>query len=61
MATLPDIVAPAVDREDPPPRQQLKAVGTAPAVLPAWLRAQSINVRRHAAALRPLPSMIARW
>jgi len=53
MATLPDIVAPAVDREDPPPRQQLKAVGTAPAVLPAWLRAQSINVTRHAAALRP--------
>ncbi|HYW43702.1 MAG TPA: hypothetical protein VE959_12650 [Bryobacteraceae bacterium] len=53
MATLPGTVPQPVDREDPPPRQPLKAVGSAPAVLPAWLRAQSINVTRHAAALRP--------
>ncbi|MBV9762162.1 MAG: hypothetical protein JO340_16485 [Acidobacteriaceae bacterium] len=32
---------------------RLKRTAGAPAVLPAWLRAQSINVTRHAAALRP--------
>jgi hypothetical protein len=52
MATLPGTVPQPVDRDDPP-RQPLKAVGSAPAVLSAWLRAQSINVNRHAAALRP--------
>jgi len=51
MATLPDTVPLA--GAEAPPRQELKPVSAAPAVLPAWLRAQSINVRRHAAALRP--------
>lgn len=32
---------------------RLKRTAGPPAVLPAWLRAQSINVTRHAAALRP--------
>jgi hypothetical protein len=53
MATLPDTVLQTGSREGPPPRPRLKTVGSAPAVLPAWLRAQSINVSRHAAALRP--------
>src|ERR1700683_5750674 len=36
-----------------PPRQRLHAgAGSSPVLLP-WLRAQSINVTRHAAALRP--------
>jgi hypothetical protein len=53
MATLPDIaprVRGATERD--PARPRLKTVST-PSVLPAWLRAQSINVNRHAAALRP--------
>ena len=39
----------------PPPRTATprKTAGGAPAVLGPWLRAQSINVTRHAAALRP--------
>lgn len=53
MATLPDTVPLAGARAELSARQGLKAVGAAPSVLPAWLRAQSINVHRHAAALRP--------
>jgi hypothetical protein len=52
MATLPDTLPPAVKRKDPA-RPRLRAASSAPAVLPSWLRAQSINVNRHAAALRP--------
>jgi len=54
MATLPDI-APLISTgaEHSSPRSRLKAVGAAPSVLAAWLRTQSINVNRHAAALRP--------
>jgi hypothetical protein len=53
MATLPDTIPQTGRPPDSPPRHRLKTVGPAPAVLPAWLRAQSINVSRHAAALRP--------
>ncbi|MGA2653484.1 MAG: hypothetical protein ABSF28_23410 [Terracidiphilus sp.] len=35
------------------PRQRPKAAGTSTSVMKPWLRAQSINVTRHAAALRP--------
>src|SRR5580658_4435097 len=54
MATLPDTV-PRVGSlaEEESPRPGLKAVGPVPPVLPAWLRAQAINITRHAAALRP--------
>jgi hypothetical protein len=39
---------------DQPPKQAVSSVGgDVPLVLTAWLRAQSINVARHAAALRP--------
>ncbi len=37
----------------PSSRKRLRAVATATPVLVPWLRAQSINVTRHAAALRP--------
>jgi hypothetical protein len=53
MATLPDTVPVTGAIAERPPRNELKSAGAAPAVLPAWLRAQSINVNRHAAALRP--------
>jgi hypothetical protein len=54
MATLPDIAPQALGgTETPSPRPSLKTVGRTPSVLPAWLRAQSINVSRHAASLRP--------
>src|SRR5580698_1130752 len=53
MATLPDTVPLTGARAELSARQELKAVGAAPPVLAAWLRAQSINVNRHAAALRP--------
>jgi hypothetical protein len=53
MATLPDIAPLVGARAESSPRQGLKTVGAASPVLPAWLRAQSINVTRHAAALRP--------
>ncbi len=53
MATLPDTVPVTGAIAERPPRSELKSAGAAPAVLPAWLRAQSINVNRHAAALRP--------
>jgi hypothetical protein len=53
MATLPEILPETTMRVKRSPRKRLKAVaGAAPVLLP-WLRAQSINVTRHAAALRP--------
>ncbi|MFY9741246.1 MAG: hypothetical protein WA252_00320 [Candidatus Sulfotelmatobacter sp.] len=66
MATLPELLPEATRRTKAPRplakqatgtgrfrRRDLKAVsGAAPVLLP-WLRAQSINVTRHAAALRP--------
>jgi hypothetical protein len=53
MATLFETLHESTTREEPDPRQAQKAVGVpAPLLLP-WLRAQSINVTRHAAALRP--------
>src|ERR1700733_15267173 len=53
MATLPDTVPLMGAREETSARPEPNTAGAAPAVLPAWLRAQSINVTRHAAALRP--------
>src|SRR5436190_1896965 len=43
----------AVDMAKPPPRRVIVARRATPAVLPAWIRGQAINVTRHAAALRP--------
>ena len=52
MATLIETLSKAIPEEpDPHPRPQA-AGGPASVMLP-WLRAQSINVTRHAAALRP--------
>ncbi|MGA2812078.1 MAG: hypothetical protein ABSG16_11800 [Candidatus Acidiferrum sp.] len=53
MATLPETLPEATMRVKRPPRRRLKAVAEAAPVLLPWLRAQSINVTRHAAALRP--------
>jgi hypothetical protein len=53
MATLPDTAPLTGAREEFAARPQLKPVSAGSSVLPAWLRAQSINVNRHAAALRP--------
>jgi hypothetical protein len=56
MATLIETLPGATMRVVPAPPKRPKAVsGVAPVVLP-WLRAQSINVTRHAAALRPFRS-----
>jgi hypothetical protein len=54
MATLIETLPKTIMRAEPAVlRQQLKTAGApAPVMLP-WLRAQSINVTRHAAALRP--------
>jgi hypothetical protein len=53
MATLPETLPETTMRVERPPRPRPKVVaGAAPVLLP-WLRAQSINVTRHAAALRP--------
>src|ERR1700761_9069791 len=55
MATLPQNppAAATMGAKRPPRRRPAKAAaGAAPVLLP-WLRAQSINVTRHAAALRP--------
>src|ERR1700733_271613 len=52
MATLAEML-PETMRREPPLRQRSETgSGAAPVLLP-WLRAQSINVTRHAAALRP--------
>src|SRR6202044_4059962 len=53
MATLPETLPETTMRVSRPPRKRPRVVtGPAPVLLP-WLRAQSINVTRHAAALRP--------
>jgi hypothetical protein len=53
MATLPETLPETTMRVDRPPHPRRKiGAGPAPVLLP-WLRAQSINVTRHAAALRP--------
>jgi hypothetical protein len=53
MATLPETLPETTTRVKRTPPKRLRAVaGAAPVLLP-WLRAQSINVTRHAAALRP--------
>jgi hypothetical protein len=52
MATFAEML-PETMRREPPLRQRSETgSGAAPVLLP-WLRAQSINVTRHAAALRP--------
>ena len=53
MATLPQNLSKATTRAERPPRKRIKAVVSTAPVLSPWLRAQSINVTRHAAALRP--------
>ncbi|MGA2739504.1 MAG: hypothetical protein ABSG65_18950 [Bryobacteraceae bacterium] len=53
MATLPETAPLLGSLAEDAPRPELKAVGAVTPVLPAWLRAQAINVTRHAAALRP--------
>ncbi len=53
MATLPDTVPALESLEQESPRPGLQAAGAVAPVLPAWLRAQAINVTRHASALRP--------
>ena len=53
MGTLAQMLPETTMRVEPPSRQRPKGVaGGSPVLLP-WLRAQSINVTRHAAALRP--------
>src|SRR5215469_9102830 len=53
MATLIETMPTTVTGEKPVSRPPAKGVaGPVPIMLP-WLRAQSINVTRHAAALRP--------
>jgi hypothetical protein len=53
MATLPETLPETTIRVERSARKRPKVVaGAAPVLLP-WLRAQSINVTRHAAALRP--------
>lgn len=53
MAALPDTLLSATARAETPPRRVHRVAGAPSAALPAWLRVQSINVTRHAAALRP--------
>src|SRR5258708_10878600 len=53
MATLIENTVPTTARQAPVSRQRPKAAGSPAGVLVPWLRAQSINVTRHAAALRP--------
>jgi len=54
MAAIPDTV-PRAETHVAPPRRPAAApwAGAAPSVLDPWLRAEAINVTRHAAALRP--------
>jgi len=52
MATLIETLSNAIP-EEPDPRPRPQAVGGPASVMQPWLRAQSINVTRHAAALRP--------
>src|ERR1700689_2894446 len=53
MATLPETLPETTMRVDRLPRKRPKVVAGPAPVLAPWLRAQSINVTRHAAALRP--------
>jgi hypothetical protein len=53
MATQIETGPKATKQADSVPRQRSKAAGASTAVMMPWLRAQSINVTRHAAALRP--------
>ena len=53
MATLTETGAKTTTRMKSAARQRSKAAGASAPVMLPWLRAQSINVRRHAAALRP--------
>jgi len=53
MATLSDTMLREGSLGAEAPRPELKAAGAVPPVLPPWLRAQAINITRHAAALRP--------
>src|SRR5437879_3762417 len=54
MATLIETLPKTTMRTEPAVlRQRPKAAGAPAPVMAPWLRAQSINVTRHAAALRP--------
>src|SRR5215472_17736419 len=54
MAAMPEIAARAEALVEPSREAVAEAKpGSPPPVLPTWLRTQSINVNRHAAALRP--------
>ncbi|HEX4164253.1 MAG TPA: hypothetical protein VHZ55_02165, partial [Bryobacteraceae bacterium] len=53
MAALPEMLADITAQAEPPSRSVPQSDGPAPSILLPWLRAQSINVTRHAAALRP--------
>jgi hypothetical protein len=53
MATQIETEANARTQVEAAPRRPSKAAGASTAVMLPWLRAQSINVTRHAAALRP--------
>jgi hypothetical protein len=53
MATLPDTAPLARASAELSSRNGRKTLERSPSVLLAWLRAQSINLTRHAAALRP--------
>jgi hypothetical protein len=53
MATMFEALQQSTTREQVEPRQAQKAAGGPAPVLLPWLRAQSTNVTRHAAALRP--------
>ncbi len=52
MATLPDSLQEQLTSPKRIPRKRAQSTSAAPVLMP-WLRAQSINVTRHAAALRP--------
>ena len=53
MATLTETGPKTTTRMNSAPRQRSKAAGASTGGLQPWLRAQSINVTRHAASLRP--------
>jgi len=53
MATQIETEARTATQVEPGSRQRPKSAGASTAVMMPWLRAQSINVTRHAAALRP--------
>jgi hypothetical protein len=53
MGSLAEMLPETTIRAEQPPAQRPEALSEASPVLLPWLRAQSINVTRHAAALRP--------